>query len=350
MGEVKTVQDVAALVGGRVEGDGSRPVRGVGSLETAAETDIAFLSDPRIARHLSVTKAAAVIAQEGVQCPGITFIRVPQPSDAFDLLVTHLLPGPRKPAPGIHPSSIIHPSAIVAPDAHVGPHCVVHEGARVGSQAILHSHVVLDRNAGVGAQTEIWPFVMLREECTVGERCLLHTGVVIGFDGFGFNNIKGVWKKIPQRGTVEIGDDVEIGANVTIARARFGVTRVGHGSKIDALVQLGHNVRVGRHVYVGSMSGMAGSSELGDHCTVAPQTGIGPAAKVAPGTILGARTGVTKDIPERGTYSGFPAIPHIREKRRMQGTMVVDDLREEVRDLRRRLEQLEQSKNTRQGG
>lgn len=346
-----TVDEVATHVAGQVEGDGGLRLKGVSSLDDAGGDELSFFSDPAFVAAYRSSRAGAILV--GLETPAhtrATLIRVADPVLALDSLVELLLDGPRLPEAGIHETAVISEEAWVDPSAHVGPYCVIESGVRVGARSRLMSHVVLEPGVTVGEDSTLWSFTCVREGCRLGDRVLVHPGVVIGFDGFGFENREGRWIKNPQRGTVVIGDDVEIGANATIARARFGKTVIGEGTKIDADVQVGHNVQIGRHVYVGAMCGFGGTSVVEDHCVVAPQSGTVPHVRVTSGSILAGRTGVTKDITEAGTYWGFPAQPIREYQRQLSALRQIRSLKDTIQDLTRRLDALETATNDRPAG
>jgi UDP-3-O-[3-hydroxymyristoyl] glucosamine N-acyltransferase len=343
--ETLTLQDIADLLSAKVEGDASLRIEGLNSLDQAQKNELSFFSDERFRQNLLETKAGALLVPFGIDAGKRNLIRVNDVVDAFDMLVRKLLPGPREVKAGVHPTAVVHESVKVPSSASVGAYCVLEEGVQIEEGVILHSHVVLDKNVHIGRDTVIWPFVLMREYCRLGKRCVVHAGVQIGFDGFGFDKRDNVWKKNPQRGNVVIEDDVEIGSGVTIARARFGTTRVGEGCKIDAGAHLGHNVQLGKHVYFGAMSGLAGTVKVGDHAIIAPQCGAVPQVTIPAGTVLAARAVVTKDLPGPGRYSGMPAIAHIQEQKRHLNTLKIETLREEIKELRKKIEKLNLSAN-----
>jgi UDP-3-O-[3-hydroxymyristoyl] glucosamine N-acyltransferase len=219
------------------------------------------------------------------------------------------------PSPGIHASAMVAPDARVAASAAVGPLCVVESGASLGERVHLQSGVFVGRGAVVGDDSWLMAGVVVSTECTVGRRVRLHPGVVIGADGFGYDLVKGRHEKVPQVGTVEIGDDVEIGANSTVDRARFGATAVGEGTKIDNLVQIGHNVVIGKHCLLCGQAGIAGSTTLGDYVVVGGQVGIVGHLKIGSGAMIAAQSGVKDDVPEKTTVWGSPSMPLLLEQK-----------------------------------
>jgi UDP-3-O-[3-hydroxymyristoyl] glucosamine N-acyltransferase len=239
-----------------------------------------------------------------------------------------------KPKPGIHASAVIAPDAKIAATATVGPHCVIESGATVGERVHLQSGVVLGRGSVVGDDSWLMAGVVISAECTVGTRVRMHPGVVIGSDGFGYDFIAGRHEKVPQVGTVLIGDDVEIGANTTIDRSRFEKTVVGEGTKIDNLVQIGHNVVIGRHCLLCAQVGIAGSCTVGDYVVLGGQSGLAGHLTVGSGAKVAAQSGVKDDIPPSTSVFGTPSLPILLEQR-------ITILRKRLPELFKRVDALE---------
>ena len=245
-------------------------------------------------------------------------IVVEQPDWSFALIVQQYGPKPTPVPTGIHPTAIIGNDVTLGQDVAIGPYVVIGDGARLGDGAMCYPHVVIGDHAQIGAQSTLYAHVTIRERCVLGERVMIHSGTVVGSDGFGYAaTIAGSHHKIPQIGTVEIGHDVEIGANVAIDRARFGVTKIGSGTKIDNLVQIAHNVELDEHCLVVSQVGVAGSTTVGKYTTLAGQSGIGGHLKIGAQVVVAARSGVSKNIPDKAVVQGQPAIP-LKEQQRQQ--------------------------------
>jgi len=340
-----TIKDVADYVDGELVGDATVLISGLNSLNEAKSGDLSFLSDKTFTRQFYSTKASAVIVRKDVVSADHNLIRVVDPDTAFNTVVKKIMPSPRHPDPGIHSTAVIHETAEIDDSVSIGPYCVIEEGVKIRSNTVLHAHVFVDRNSTIGHRSIIWPMVSIREECHIGDDVLIHSGVVIGFDGFGFNNVQGIWNKVPQLGNVIIGNNVELAASVTIARARFKSTIIGDGVKIDASTQIGHGAKIGKNSYVGAQSGFGGSCKIGDYVTIAPHSGVAPSTEVCPQVLLAARSVVLKDIKEKGSYWGMPAVPHIQEKRRLVYLKKLPALYDEVKMLRKKIETLEKSKN-----
>jgi len=220
-----------------------------------------------------------------------------------------------KPLPGVHPTAVVAPGVVIPESATVGPHCVVEAEATVGERSHLQARVFVGRGAAVGADCWLMPGSTVMAECTLGRRVRLHPGAVIGSDGFGYEFVAGRHEKVPQVGTVELGDDVEIGANTTIDRSRFEKTLVGEGTKIDNLVQVGHNVIIGRHCMICAQAGIAGSCILGDYVILGGQVGLAGHLTVGAQAQVAAQSGVMEDVPVKASVFGSPSQARMLEAR-----------------------------------
>jgi UDP-3-O-[3-hydroxymyristoyl] glucosamine N-acyltransferase len=344
MDTVITVAELAQKLGVAFEGDGSCQIKGIAGIRDAVPGDIAFVANPRYASDAAQTKASAVIVTKNWTrpCPAV-LIRADDPDKAFAQVALLFAPPPVIPAPGIHPAAVIAKDVRLGADVSVGPHCVLEPGVKVGDRTVLYAGCYLGHGVTVGSDTKLYPHVTVREYCRIGNRNIIHNGTVIGSDGFGYNVDKqGVRTKIPQIGIVVIGDDVEIGANVTVDRARFGKTRIGNGVKIDNLVQIAHNVTLGDHAVIVAQVGIAGSAEIGAHTVVAGQAGVAGHVVVGEWCMVGGQAAVTKDVPSKSFVSGYPAMPHDKATRIHAHVMRLPDLKERVGELEKRLQALEQ--------
>jgi len=316
-----TLSELARLADGDiVRGGLDLSLTGVASLDVAGPVEISFLGNEKYRSQLATTKAGAVIAARGeTGGPETTaLIVVDNPSLAFGAIVKHFAAASKAFEPGVHPRAFVDDSVTFDPaQVRVHPGAVVLAGARIGNGTEIGPNAVIGEDVVIGENCRIMANVTIRERCVLGNRVILQPGAVIGSDGYGYEFSNGRHVKIDQVGIVEIGDDVEIGANTTIDRARFGKTQIGEGCKIDNLVQIGHNVVVGKHCLIISQSGIAGSSKLEDYVTAAAQVGIVGHVTVGSRAILSARTGVTADLPGGETYAGKPAQP-MREEMKMQ--------------------------------
>ena len=315
-----TLQELASITEARsVEGGTAASLRGIASLAEAGPADLSFLGNLKYASDVVASKAGAILVpMEFAGSPGAgqAFLRVDKPSYALALVCSVLEARlwPRPPA-GRHPSALIAPGAQVDPSAAIGPLCVVEEGARIGAGAVLDALCHVGRQAVVGPDCWLKSGVKVGDYCTLGARCRIQPGAVIGAEGFGYEPVGGEIRRIPQVGVVVLEDDVEIGANTTLDRARFSRTVVGRGTKVDNLVQIAHNVRIGRQCLITAQVGIAGSTTLGDHCVLGGQAGVAGHLTLGDRVKLGAQTGLFEDVPADGFMNGTPAVPFGLERR-----------------------------------
>ena len=316
-----TLSELARWVDGDiVRGGLDLSLSGMAALDAAGPHDVSFLGNEKYHGQFLQTRAAAVIVSRGVtDGPEATaLIAVDNPSLAFAVVVRHFAAATRQFAPGIHPRAFVDPSALLDPTkVRVQAGAVVLAGAIVGDGSDIGPNCVISEDVVIGKECRIMANASIRERCVLGDRVILQPGAVIGSDGYGYEFHGGRHVKIDQVGIVEIGDDVEIGANTTIDRARFGKTVIGEGSKIDNLVQIGHNCILGKHCLIISQTGISGSSQLGDYVTAAGQVGIAGHVSIGSKAVLSGRTGVTASIPGDAVYAGKPALP-IREEMKLQ--------------------------------
>ena len=306
-----SLQELAELVAGELVGDGARTIRGVASLAEAGAGDLTFFASSRYLPQLRTTRAAAVLAPEDFAEeiePAV--IRVAHPSKAFARVVLRFAPEPIVFAEGVHATALVAADAKLGARVSIQPHAVIEPGASIGDDTVIGAGVYVGHETVIGASCMIYPNVTIRERCLIGARVTIHSGAVIGADGFGFEVEQGRYEKVPQIGIVQIDDDVEIGANTAIDRARFGRTWIQEGVKIDNLVQVAHNVVIGKHSVVAGQVGIAGSSRLGAGVMLGGQAGITGHVEIGDGVLVGAKTGVSKNIPDGGgLWWGTPATP-----------------------------------------
>lgn len=337
----KSVAEIAALIDGRVVGDGSRVIRGAASLEDAGESDIAFLRDAHKAGaldRLAQTRAGVVLVAPGVATNGRTCIEASNPVAGFAAVLAIIAEEQSIRRAGIHATAIIAPTARIDATANIGPFCVIEEGASVGAHTTLVAQVFVGARAEVGSHTLLHPQVVLREGVRMGARCIVHAGAVIGSDGFGFYFDQGQHRKIPQVGTVIVEDDVEIGSCAAIDRATTGVTTIGRGTKIDNLVQVGHNVSVGPLCLLSAQTGIAGSSRIGQGVMAGGQVGIADHLTIGDGVKIGAQSGIQADVPAGVTMFGTPAQPFADTVRQAALVRRLRDLFKDVKALKEKLE------------
>jgi len=334
-----TLDELARLVGGKVSGDGKTVIRAVNGIKEAGPGDITFLANAKYAPLLASTKASAVIVAEGSSAP-LPALAVRNPDLAFGRVAEHLNGGSPRPAPGVHPSAVVAPGAALGKNVTIGPGCVVEDEVSIGDNGILHAQVYVGRGTTIGTDALIYPQVVIREKSRLGARVILHSGTVIGSDGFGYATDRGVHHKIPQVGIVVIEDDVELGANVTVDRARFGRTVIGKGTKIDNLVQIGHNVVLGQGCLLVSQAGIAGSTRLGNYVVMAGQSGLIGHLDIGDGAIITAQSGLTKDVPAGGVMSGSPASERRTHLKELAALSKLPEALQEIRKLRQEIEEL----------
>ncbi len=324
--------DIASHLQCDLQGDGSVEITGIRGIEEAREGDLTFVAHPRYLPLLTTTRASAVIVTpEAPPCARPT-LRTPSPHLAFARALTLFFP-PVKPAPGVHPSAVLAPGVLLEEGVSVGAHAVIEEGARIGAGTVVGPQVFIGRDSWIGRECLLYPQVVIRA-ARVGDRVIIHSGTVIGSDGFGYvKDKRGRHVKIPQVGRVVIGDDVEIGANVTIDRATVGETRIGRGTKIDNLVQIGHNVTVGEDAILVAQVGISGSSSLGNRVLLAGQAGLVDHVTLGDDVVVGAQAGVTKDISPGSVVLGSPALPQAHAKRILVASRHLPDLLTAVRQL-----------------
>ncbi|MEQ1859406.1 MAG: UDP-3-O-(3-hydroxymyristoyl)glucosamine N-acyltransferase [Chthoniobacteraceae bacterium] len=307
-----TVHELAALVGGQFasEADGAAKIGGATSIAEAREGDVTFFGNVKYLAALKACHAtAALVPMDFAEAIPPIAIRCENPTLAFSTVLARIAPPPIRFPSGVHPSAIIGAGVELGADVSIQPHVVIEPGAKVGARTVLGAGSYIGHDAQLGEDCQLAARVTVGARCVVGNRAIFHSGVVIGSDGFGFEFTAGRHVKIPQTGIVQVDDDVEIGANTTVDRARFGRTWIGEGTKIDNLVQLGHNVQIGRHCIVCAQTGISGSARLGNFVVVGGQVGTVGHIFIGDGAQIGAQSGITKDVPPGAVLWGTPAIP-----------------------------------------
>jgi UDP-3-O-[3-hydroxymyristoyl] glucosamine N-acyltransferase len=307
----RTVRDLAACVGGRVIGDPDVEIRGFAGIDRAKKGDITFVADDRYLADLSRTQASAVVLRAEVPDCAAAQIITPEPNLAFARIVGDAERDRARGEGGVDRRALVDPRATVDPTATVRAGAVVEAGARIGARTVIGCNAYVGEDASIGADCMIHPNVAILHDVTVGERVIIQAGSVLGADGFGYaTDEKGVHHKIPQIGVVVVEDDVEIGANSCVDRARFHETRIGRGTKIDNLVQIGHNVVIGPHSALAAHVGIAGSSILGRHVALGGMAGVRDHVKIGDRARVGAYSGVGNDLEAGQDYLGIPAMPY----------------------------------------
>lgn len=315
----RTIAEIAALTGGQVEeGAADIIISGVADLKTAQKKDISFLGNPKYTKTALESNAGAIFVPQNITGTfNAALIRVENPSQAFAQIADLFTPAPIEWPKSIHPSAVIALDVVLGTDIHIGPHVVIESGASIGNGTHIGAGCYIGHHVTISEKTFLHPRVTVREDCKIGQRVIIHSGAIIGSDGFGYEFCQGKHVKIPQTGYVQIDDDVEIGANTTIDRGRFSRTWIQEGCKIDNLVMIAHNVVVGKHSILVAQAGIAGSTQCGQYVTIAGQAGISGHLTVGDHVTITAQSGVSKDCEPNQVYSGYHARP-IKESLKLE--------------------------------
>ncbi|HSI84886.1 MAG: UDP-3-O-(3-hydroxymyristoyl)glucosamine N-acyltransferase [Candidatus Methylacidiphilales bacterium] len=332
-----TAEFIASHVGGALQGDSSHIISGVADLASAESRHASFLGNPKYLAQARRTKAGVVLlSHQDPQEFSFTQIRVESPSFAFAKVVDLFAPPAPVYQPGVHPSAVVAADVILGEGVSVQPCAVIEAGARIGARTVIGANAYVGARAVLGEDCLLYPQVVVREDSVIGNHVILHCGSVIGGDGFGYDFRAGRHQKIPQIGYVQLDDHVEVGAGTTIDRGRFDRTWIGEGTKIDNLVMIAHNVRVGKHCLIVSQTGISGSTTLGNYVTLAGQVGTVGHITIADGAIVTAQSGVSKDVPAKTTVAGRHAIP-------LRDSLKVEALTRRLPELLERIKTLEET-------
>jgi UDP-3-O-[3-hydroxymyristoyl] glucosamine N-acyltransferase len=335
---VHTVRSLAESVGGTILGDGAETaITGINDLRSAQPDQISFLGNAKYEPLAQVSRAAAILVSPK-DSPRFSFTRivVDSPSAAFGKISALFAPAPIQDQPGIHPSAVVAQDVIIGEGVSIQPNAVIASGVRLGARVVVGANCFIGEQTTIGADTRLYPLVTIRERSVIGSRVIIHSGAVIGSDGFGYDFDPKVGRhvKIVHTGYVQIDDDVEIGANTTVDRGRFGKTHICEGTKIDNLVQIAHNVTVGAHSIIVSQTGISGSTSLGRYVTLAGQVGLAGHLTVGDRATITAQSGLNKDVPTGAVLSGRHATP-------MRESLKVEALTRRLPELVERLKALE---------
>ncbi len=334
-----TVSELAALVGGQLASgaEGSAKISGAAALAEALPGEVTFFGNPKYLPQLRASKATAALVPLAFtdEVPALC-IRCENPTLAFSKAIEKFAPPALRFPPGIHPTAVIALGVVLGANVSIQPYVVIEEGASIGAGTVIGAHSYIGHEATIGDDCHIHPRVTVGFRCKIGSRVILHSGAVLGSDGFGFELQEGRQVKIQQIGIVQIDDDVEIGANSSVDRARFGRTWIGEGTKIDNLVQVGHNVVIGKHSILCALTGVSGSTKLGNYVTLAGQVGTVGHVEIGDNVIVGAQSGVNKSLPAKQIFMGTPAVPAREWKEQVAQIHSLHKLRARVA----RLEQL----------
>ena len=331
-----TAAEIAKHLQGKVAGDGNAVLKNFAPAEHAQAGDLTFAENRNYFERAEQSAATAIIADKSFSSSTKILIRVPDARVAFAKALA-LFSNERKFAAGIHPTAIIAPGAQIDPRAHIGPYCVIGERVKIGARSVLQGANFIGDDSKLGDEVNLFPNVTIYPRTEIGDRVRVHAGTVIGSDGFGYVPDGGVHRKVPQIGNVVIGDDVEIGANVTIDRGALGSTVIGRGTKIDNLVQIAHNVEIGEHCIVIAQAGISGSTKLGKYVILAGQVGLAGHLKIGNQATVAAQSGVMHDIPDGEKWFGYPAQPDKEFKRQIIAQRKLPDLLKRVAELEKKL-------------
>jgi len=337
-----TVREIADIVSGVIVGKEDAVITGVSGIKEAKSGEITFIANNKYRPLLKSTQASAVFVPRDISnTVDASLIQVDNPSLAFAKIMAIVGPEPVMFNPGIDKTAIIGKNVVLGKNVSVQPYAVIEDNVEIGDGSVIGACVYIGHYTKTGKECLIYPHVIIRERVKIGNRVIIHPGTVIGGDGFGFATVKGAHHKIPQIGTVVIGDDVEIGSNVTIDRARFDKTDIGSGVKIDNLVQIAHNVYIGENTIVVAQVGISGSTVVGKNVIVAGQAGIIGHVTVGDNAIIGGKAGVTKDVPSNVHVTGFPAREKWEDMRIQAYSRRNPELIEKIKYLEEKIEKME---------
>ncbi len=329
------------MLGAAWEGDGDRDLQKVAPLDSAGPTDVSFAVGGKASKNSAVSRAGCVLVPMNYPSQGQTIIRVPDPRSAIARVIPRL--HPKKKAHGnVHPTAQIGAGAVLGSAVSIGPYVSVGEGARIGSETSIGAGCSIGPDVEIGDACTLHPNVTLYEGVAIGSRVVLHSGAVLGSDGFGFVLSDGMWRNFPQIGRVEIGDDVEIGANSCVDRAALGVTTIGDGTKLDNMVHIAHNCRIGRHVVIAAQTGMAGGCVIEDYAIIGGQVGMGEKVHIESKAMIGSGAGIlsSKIVRSGHVVWGTPARPLKEYLEQLALLAKLPEMRKEWQEIKRRVEEL----------
>lgn len=338
-----TLAQIAQVIHGEVDGDGSIEITHACEITSGSPGGITFLADPRYASYLASTQASAIILKADADAHGKPSIRVRNPARSFAEILAYLYPEVSVPA-GIHPTAQLGRDIRLGRDVSIGPYAVIADEAIIGDESVVGAGVSVGRAATLGRRVRLYPNVVIYDNVCLGDEVIIHGGAVIGADGYGYVTEEDVHYKIPQVGRVVIGNQVEIGANSTIDRGTIGDTIIGDGTKIDNLVMIAHNVKIGRGCLLAGMVGIAGSAVIGDFVTLAGKVGVGDHLTVGDRVVVAAKSAVMQSIPAGQFYGGYPAVEQKRWLRQYGAAQQLPELVRRLRQFEARLARLENGK------
>lgn len=342
-----TVSEIAAWLGGEVVGDQTTDITRVAKIEEAGPGELTFLANPKYEKYVHRTKAAAILVSRTFSQPAdaerkLVFIKVDDPYVAFLKVLKRLTPSLDPFPTGIHPTAVVSPTAKLGKNVDLGAYVVIGDGAIIGDRTRLGAGCVVGTRAEIGSECLLYPQVSVYHQCRLGNRVVVHSGTVLGSDGFGFApKPDGTYEKIPQLGIVVVGDDVEIGSNCSIDRATLGETRIERGVKLDNLIQVAHNVVIGENTVIASQTGISGSTKIGKNVMVGGQVGFAGHIEIADKTVIYAQSGIGKSITDSGkTYFGYPAKERSKAMRIEAVIRSLPELASDVQDLQHKIDEL----------
>jgi UDP-3-O-[3-hydroxymyristoyl] glucosamine N-acyltransferase len=335
-----SLREVAELVGGRVLGDARKVVMRLAPLDEAGPSDLSLLAHPRYRDQGKRSAAGALLVKEGFEIEGRDQVVVKDPHLGLTVLLPALHPEPGS-APGISPAAFVDPAARIGEGATVGPFAVIEKGATIGKGAVIGAGCYVGEGSAIGDETRLHPNTTVARRCRLGDRVIVHSGTVIGSDGFGYATSGGEHHKVPQVGSVVIEDDVEIGAGVTIDRGSIGTTVVGRGTKIDNLVQIGHNVHIGRGCLIVAQVGISGSTRIGPGTVFAGQSGAAGHLSIGAGAVVASKSAVYEDLPDKAFVAGIPAMDHRAWKKAQALYARLPEMRRRLLELEERVASME---------
>ncbi len=335
------VRELAEMLGAAWEGEGDRDVRRAAPLEEAGPAELSFAAGERASKNAKDSKAGCILVPMKYSNQGQTVIRVADPRVAIAQVISRLHPR-RKAAGRVHETALIGAGAVLGADVSIGPYVSIGEGARIGPGTSIGGGCSIGGEVQIGRECTLHSGVTLYESVSIGNRVVLHSGAVLGADGFGFVIRNGAWENFPQIGRVEIGDDVEIGANSCVDRAALGVTSIGNGTKLDNMVHIGHNCRVGRHVVIAAQTGMAGGCVIDDYAVIGGQVGMGEKVRIESQAIIGSGAGIlsSKIVRSGQVVWGTPARPLKEYLEQLAVLAKLPEMRKEWRQMKRRMDEL----------
>lgn len=336
-----TLREIADHLQGKLEGPEERIIDGVAPLDQAQPNQLSFLADNKYLSHLSSCRAGAILASEEAQIPpNFAVIRTPHPYYSFAKAVEFIFKPYQKPQPTISPQASLAQNVHIGENVYIAPFVHIEEDVQIGDGTVIYPFTYIGKETTIGMNCTIYSRVSIYPRTQIGHRVILHAGVVLGSDGFGYTLHQGAHYKIPQVGRVVIEDDVEIGANSTIDRATMGETRIGKGTKVDNLVQIAHNVRIGQGGIIVSQCGISGSCSLGNYVTLAGQVGIADHITVGDQAIVAAKSGLSKNVPEKSVMFGYPAKPISEMKRILALINRLPDMKKKIQQLESKVQKL----------